>query len=410
MQETQDNTPTLKRELSLTLVTFYGIGTILGAGIYVLVGKVAGLAGMATPVAFLLASIVAAFSALSYAELSARFPKSAGEAVYVQHGFNIPAISILVGLSIILVGATSVATLVHGFTGYLAVFLDFPPVPVMIGLILAMGAIVGWGIGQSVLIASLMTLVEMAGLLLILWIGRGSFSDVVLHLPEMIPSADSTVWAGILLGSVLAFYAFIGFEDIVNVAEEVRQPERNLPRAIVLALTITTLFYFLVAALSIVIIPPDELAKTDAPLAEIYQQVTGQTPVVITLISLVSVLNGALVQIIMASRVLYGMSRQGWMPARFGDVHAITQTPIIATLTVVAIILIFTLLLPLVSLARLTSFITLLIFATINLSLIRIKIRSRLAQKTFTVPLPVPILGLLTSSGLVLYQAVSMFT
>jgi APA family basic amino acid/polyamine antiporter len=205
-------------------------------------------------------------------------------------------------------------------------------------------------------------------------------------------------------GSFIAFYAFIGFEDIVNVAEEVRNPHRNLPRAIVIALVVTSLFYFVVAVVSILTLPPAELAATDAPLAEIYQQVTGQSPLMITSISLVSVLNGALIQIIMASRVLYGMSRQGWLPPRLGQVNAVTHTPLLATAIVTSMVLLFALWLPLVSLAKLTSFIILVVFTLINLSLWQIKIRAPQPEEIRTVPLWVPVVGFFFSVTFVLYQ------
>ena len=153
-------TPTLKRSLSLPLVTFYGIGTILGAGIYVLVGKVAGAAGMHTPVAFLLASLLILPSAFSYAELVARFPRSAGEAIYVQEGLGWPPLSILVGLLIVSLGVLSTATLVHGLVGYLNVFFALPDTAVIIAAVLLMGAVVAWGISESVMLATLMTIVE----------------------------------------------------------------------------------------------------------------------------------------------------------------------------------------------------------------------------------------------------------
>jgi APA family basic amino acid/polyamine antiporter len=394
----------LKRSLSLPLVTFYGIGTILGAGIYVLVGKVAGFAGMFTPFAFLLAAFLAALSAFSYAELSARFPMSAGEAVYVQEGLGWRKLSIIVGVSIVFAGIISVATLVHGFVGYFQVFVEAPAIWVIISLTLLMGLVVAWGINESVMIASLMTLLEIAGLVLIIWVARESFALLPVRWSEMLPPLELAAWGGIVAGSFIAFYAFIGFEDIVNVAEEVRDPHRNLPRAIVIALVVTSLFYFVVAVVSILTLPPAELAATDAPLAEIYQQVTGRHPVVITGISLVSVLNGALIQIIMASRVLYGMSRQGWLPPRLGQVNAVTRTPLLATAIVTGMVLLFAMWLPLVSLAKLTSFIILVVFTLINLSLWQIKIRAPQPEEIRTVPLWVPVVGFFFSVTFVLYQ------
>jgi amino acid transporter len=399
----------LKRSLSLPLVTFYGIGTILGAGIYVLVGKVAGFAGMFTPFAFLLALALAGFSAFSYAELSARFPKSAGEAVYVQEGLGWRHLSIIVGVSITFAGTISVATLLHGFVGYMQVYFGVSAEVVIISLGFLMGLIVAWGITESVLIATLMTLVEMGGLVLIIWVARDSFGDLPVRLPEMIPPLERAAWAGIVMGSFIAFYAFLGFEDIVNVAEEVRDPRRNLPRAIILALVITTLFYLLVAVVSVLTMPTDRLAQTNAPLALLYTHVTGNPPLIITLISLIAVLNGALVQMIKSSRVLYGMSRQGWLPPALGAVNPRTRTPLLATGIVTGLVLVFGLWLPLVSLAKLTSFITLLVFALINFSLLQIKIRSPEPQDIRTIPFWVPVIGFVFSSAFLVYQVVIFF-
>lgn len=386
------NQATLIRRLSLPLLVFYGIGTILGAGIYVLVGKVAGEAGFYTPFSFLLASLLAAFSAFSYAELAARFPKSAGEAIYIEEGFAIKNLSILVGFLIISVGVISVATLAHGFTGYFKIFFDLPDVVIIISIILLIGLVCAWGIEQSVVIASIMTVVEIIGLLIILYIGKDAFAMLPEKFPEMIPPLDATIWAGIFLGSFVAFYAFIGFEDIVNVAEEAIKPSINIPLAIIISLIVTTIFYVLISIVAILLVAPQKLAASDAPLAMIYQLTTGKTPLVITMISLISVVNGALIQVIMATRVLYGMSRKQWLPAMVGRVNATTHTPLIATLIITALILLFALIFPLLSLAKITSFITLTIFMLINFSLLKIKFSKR-EYSGFTVPLWVPLTG-----------------
>ena len=239
-----NNKVKLIRRLSLPLLVFYGIGTILGAGIYVLVGKVAGEAGFYTPFSFLLASILAAFSAFSYAELAARFPRSAGEAVYIDEGFSIRRFSILVGLMIVAVGIISVATLAHGFAGYLNVFFDFSEAWVVITLIIFIGGVCAWGIGQSVIIASVMTVVEIVGLLIILYVAGDAFTLLSEKVPEMIPPMDGSIWAGIFMGSFIAFYAYLGFEDIVNVAEEAVKPRINIPIAIIISLFVTTIFLY----------------------------------------------------------------------------------------------------------------------------------------------------------------------
>jgi len=290
--------------------------------------------------------------------------------------------------------------------GYLQVFVGMPAELVIISLALIIGLVVAWGITESVLIATLMTLVEIGGLVLIIWVTRNSFSDLPARLPEMMPPLEWAAWSGITMGSFIAFYAFLGFEDIVNVAEEVRDPRRNLPRAIILALLITTLFYLVVTVVSVLTMPTIQLAQTDAPLALLYTHVTGRSPVIITLISLIAVLNGALVQVIKASRVIYGMSRQGWIPPVLGVVNPGTRTPLLATGIVTGLVMVFALWLPLLSLAKLTSFITLVVFALINFSLLQIKIRSPEPEGIRTIPFWVPVMGFICSSAFLIYQVV----
>ena len=397
-----NNKPELIRRLSLPLLSFYGIGTILGAGIYVLVGKVAGEAGFFTPFSFLLASLLAAFSAFSYAELSARYPRSAGEAIYIEEGFGIKKLSILVGLMVVSVGVVSTAALAHGFAGYLKVFFDFPEYLIVISLVLSIGAICIWGIGQSVLIAAAMTIIEIIGLLIILYVGSDAFVVFPEKLPEMIPDFDASIWAGIFMGSFIAFYAYLGFEDIVNVAEEAIKPRINIPLAIIISLIVTTVFYILISIVAILLLAPEELAASGAPLALLYQKTTGQSPIVITIISLISVLNGALIQVIMGSRVLYGMSRKKWLPNKIGEINKKTRTPVIATLIIIGFVLFFALVFPLLSLAKITSFITLIIFMLINFALIKIKYSNK-EHDGFTVPLAIPLIGGISTLLFILY-------
>jgi amino acid transporter len=213
------------------------------------------------------------------------------------------------------------------------------------------------------------------------------------------------------MGAFLAFYAFIGFEDMVNVAEEVRQPERNLPRAILLALLISSVLYLLVSLAAITSLPADRLSAADAPLAVLYEFVTGREPVMITLISMLAVVNGALIQIIMASRVCYGMARQRWLPACFGQVYPRTQTPVMATVTVAALVLLAALWFPIEVLAKATSFFLLIVFALVNLSLWRLKRHSgKGGDDTFCVPLWVPVTGFFASIVFVVLQAVLELT
>ncbi len=399
--------PELKRTLSLPLITFYGLGTILGAGIYVLVGKVAGLAGMYAPAAFLVAALLAALTGIAYAELCARFPKSAGEAVYVQNGFGVRALSVLTGFLIVLTGIVSAATIANGFVGYLHVFVAAPDALVITLLVLALGALAAWGIAESVIAAAAITLVETGGLLLILFVAGDSLAALPERLPELMPPPEAGAWQGILLGAFLAFYAFIGFEDMVNVAEEVKDPTRLLPRAILIAIGVSAVLYLLVSLVAVLALPVADLAGSSAPLALIYERATGDAPTLISIISLFAVVNGALIQIIMAARVIYGMSREGWLHPALGAVHPRTRTPLLATLVITALVLVMALALPLVTLAKVTSFIILAVFTLINLSLVRIKRRDPRPAGIRVYPMWIPVAGLLSTAGLLLFQLVA---
>lgn len=395
---------TLKRAFSLPLLTFYGLGTILGAGIYVLIGEVSASAGVYTPLAFLLAAFLAAFSAFSYAELSARFPLSAGEAVYTQRAFGRTGLSITVGLLIVGIGIVSTATLVNGFVGYLGVFANIPDWFVIVLLILVLAGLAMWGIAESAWVAAVTTVIEMGGLLLILWVALPVVDLEPVIRQVFSPSLDALTLSGVFAGAFVAFYAFIGFEDIVNVAEEVREPSRTLPRAILLALSTATILYMLIALVTVSLLVPEDLAKSGAPLALVYQKATGEAPVFITLIGLSAVINGALIQIVMASRVLYGMAAQGWIPESLAAVNRHTRTPLRSTLLITAIILAMALWLPLVTLAQLTSLITLIVFSLVNLSLWRIKRRDPEPVGIATFPLWLPVAGFLCSAAFALFQ------
>ncbi len=400
----------LKRAISLPLLTLYGLGTILGAGIYVLVGKVAGLAGMYAPISFALAAVLAVLTGLSYTELAARYPKSAGQAVYVERGLGVRSLALLVGWLVVAIAIVSGGAIVNGFVGYLGVFVSVERGSVITALVLVLGALAAWGIRESVAAASVITLIEVAGLLLIIVVAAPALAALPLRLAELAPAADARVWQSVLLGAFLAFYAFIGFEDIVTVAEEVTDPTRTVPRAILIAIALSTALYLGVALVAVFAVSPPELAASEAPLGLVYERATGGTPTLISAISLFAVVNGALVQIILASRMLYGMSREGWHDVGFGRVHPRTRTPLLATLVVTAALLALALWFPLVTLATATSFMVLVLFALMNWSLLRIKRRDPHPARVRTVPMWVPAAGLATTVavlGFQLYQFVA---
>ncbi len=368
----------LKRSLSLLQATLYGLGVTIGAGIYVLIGAAAARAGMYAPIAFVLAAILMALTAASFAELAGRMPVAAGEAAYVRDAFQSDKLALFVGLLVVAVAVVSAAAISVGSAGYIGVFIAWPETILIAVVVLAMGAIAGWGIKQSVIFAGVMTVIEVGGLLLLILAGVASGPELVTRLPEALPPlGNGAVMVGLMGTVMLAVFAFIGFESLANIAEEVRDPQRTLPRAIFLTLALSTLLYVLVVWVALVAVPSEELAQSKAPLALVFERLTGASPRTMSLIAIVATLNGIIVQIIMASRVLYGLARQGELPGFFGAVNGATQTPINATAVTTALVLVFAVLLPLHHLADLTSRITLVVFALVNLALIRIKASAR---------------------------------
>ncbi len=398
----------LHRALTLTHVVLYGLGVTIGAGIYVLVAAAASRAGMHAPIAFLAAGLLMGLTGLSLAELGVRMPVAAGEAAYAREAFRSERIAALVGFLCIAMSLVSAATISVGAAGYVGVFIPLPDKVLIAAVVLSMGAIAGRGIVESVSFAGLMTVIELGGLAMVIGAGFLFEPNVVSRVPEVLPlSADASVWSGIFTASLLAVFAFIGFEGIVNIAEEVKDPSRTLPRAILYTLAITTVLYVLVMWVALIAVGPQELAASDAPIALVFERLTGASPRTMSAIAIVATLNGIVVNIIMASRIMYGLSRQGILPQAFGRISGATQTPLLATAASVAIVLFFALLLPIAQLADLSARITLAMFSLINLALLRIKMRddpNPLGQ--FRCPRWVPLAGFLCCLLFILFDFV----
>ena len=399
--KTATNTETqLKRSLSLPLVVLYGLGVTVGAGIYVLIGATVGQAGMYAPLSFVLAAIVMAFSAASMAELSARLPVSAGEAAYVREGFQRSWLALLTGLLVITSGLVSAATVSIGSAGYIQQLLPISESLIITLVVITMGAIAIWGIRESVTFAAIFTFIEVGALLAIVFIALWKQPEIVYQTPKIIPAInDFSALAAISGAGLLAFFAFIGFEDIVNLAEEAHQPRRTIPMAILVTLIGATIIYVMVATVAVLTVPIAELSASRAPVGLLFERIIGTSPLVITLIAIVATLNGVIIQMIMVSRVLYGLGRQGSIPSFFAKVHPRTKTPVVATLLVMVVILLLALVFPIGLLAELTSSVALCIFILINLALCRIKLRGDPApEEGVQVGLWVPVLGALFSA------------
>lgn len=381
----------LKRRIGLGLLTAYGVGVMVGAGIYVLVGAVAAEAGVWAPLSFVIAGLIAAPTALSYAEFSTRLPEAAGEAVFVEKGLGRAWLGMLVGLAIVAAGTVSAAAVLRGGTGYLLSVVDLPfaATAIVMGLVLVGVAIAG--VLESLTVAALFTAVEVLGLALVVWAGAGAEPTADYAAPAAI------VWPGVASAAVLAFFAFIGFEDIVNMAEEVRDPLRTLPRAILMSLVITSLLYALVSWAAVRAVPLEQLGASEQPLALVWSSARGGSAGFLSLIAVAAAMNGILAQIVMASRVMFGVGRRHPSLAVFHHAHPRFGTPVLATALIGAAVIAMAVLLPVADLAEATSAILLSVFVLVNAALIAMK-RAE-PEAAFRVPMAVPVVGLLAAIG-----------
>ena len=394
---------TLRRSIGTVALSLYGIGVTIGAGIYVLTGLVAGFAGYAAPLAFLLAGLVVAPTAFSFAELAARMPKSAGEALYVLAAFDSRNLSILTGFLVIAVGTISSATVTNGAAGYVTEIVDLPPWLIKTLFVAILGLIAAWGVVQSVTVAVILTLIEVTGLLVIIATGLLAL-DGQPTFAMATDAGDPVLLFGIFAGALIAFFAFIGFEDMVNMAEEVKEPEKTLPRAIAATLIATTILYGAVALIAVSVVGPTRLAASSAPLALVFSTATGSDAAFFSGVAILATVNTVLVQVIMASRVLYGMAETGTLHRSLGVVHPITRTPLRATALAAGAVLLLALIFPIDDLARATSAIALLVFSLVNAALLRLKWREQAPVATFRVPWPVPLFGILFSGALLIAE------
>jgi len=399
----------LDRRIGVGLLTLYGVGVMVGAGIYVLIGQVAGETGVFAPLAFLVAGLLAAPTAISYAELSVRIPQSAGEAAYVREATGRIDLAILTGCAVVAVGVISAAVVLQGGVGYLAALVDLPR-PVMIvaiGMALCLAAIAG--VVESLALAAILTAIEIVGLVIVIGVGLTG--------PVALPAVPEFDISGLAAAALLAFFAFLGFEDMVNMAEETRDPDRTLPRAIFGALALTTIIYILVAWAAVRTVPAGDLQASDKPLALVFETATGKGAGFLAAIAVCAALNGVLAQIVMVARVLFGLGRHSQVFAVFHRTSPRLKTPVLATLAATAAVLTLALGFPLVALAELTSLILLGIFGAINLTVIALRRQTRGAaghkagrlpgRKGFAAPRWVAYAGAILSFGALIWGLIA---
>jgi amino acid transporter len=396
----------LKRTLSLSLLVLYGLGVTVGAGIYVLIGAASARAGIYAPAAFLIAAVAMGLSAASFSELSARLPVASGEAAFVRAGFGSDRLAVATGLLVVVAALVASAAIAKGAAGYLSIFLPLPIQLLTLLVILAMGAIAARGIGEAASIAAVMTVVEIGGLISIVTCGLWQKPELTMSVVSGVPmTLEASIWRGVLSATLLAFFAFIGFEGIVNLAEEAHSPSKLVPRAIFLTLLISTVLYILVVAVANGFATSGELGASKAPLSLVFERTTGASPLVIAAIAVMATINGVIAQIVLASRVLYGLARQGHLPEALGRVHGETQAPRIATLVVIAIAASLAMSAPIEALADWTTRVMLVIFAAVNLALVAIKLRGEPAAPGIrTWPVWIPLLGAIVCLSLLVLE------
>ena len=385
----------LERSLSLWEISLMSIGIILGAGIYVVIGEAAGLTGNSVWISFIIGAIVATFTGLSYAELSSRFPCAGAEYVYVKQSFG-HTIAWLVGWLIIAGNVIGGATVALGFSNYFSALFETPLFFTAVAVILLCGIILVSGVKETASVTILFTLIEAVGLIIIIFIGLPHIGKV--NYFELAAGMKGLIEAGVLI-----FFSYIGFQGITRLAEETKNPEKNIPKAILISIAVTTFIYILVGISAVSVVPWSELSQSKAPLSLIAERVFGtQSFVILSVIALFSTFNTALMMLLSGSRLVYGMSQEKGLPKIFSSVSQKTLAPWVAIICVVCAAILFLFIGDLKSIANLTNFTVFTVFIAVNVALIYVRIKSPV-HDGFTVPLHIgkipllPVFGVITS-------------
>ncbi len=361
----------LSRTLTLPLLVFYGVGVTVGAGIFALVGEILAVAGDRAPQSFLLAGVIAAVTGTSYALLVRVYPRAGGEAIFVQHGLG-RAFGRATGYGVLVTGVVSSAVVALAFAGYVRELVDVPGPLVAVGVVVVLSGVAVWGVRESVYLAAIITLLEVGTLVTVLIVGAPELADTEVWRRSWAPPDSSVAASAVLSGAVVAFFAFVGFEDIENMAEETVDPTRTAPKAILWTLAITVVCYLSISLIAVAAPNRAAITGSDAPLAQLFEQVSGRSGDAVSVMASVAMVNGILVQIMMAARVLYGMGREGLAPRWLGVAGSRRHTPFRATALVTVAVVLLALFVPLLDLAEFTSVVILSVFAMVNLSLFRL--------------------------------------
>ncbi|MGE0191209.1 MAG: APC family permease [Planctomycetota bacterium] len=382
----------LARTLGFPSLTLYGVGIIVGAGVYSVLGEAAGLAGESVWLAFLVASVVALLTALSYAELGTMYPEAGAEYVYLRKAVPRQSwLAFTVGIVLTVAAAATAATVALAFEGYLGTFVDVPPSTAALGLIAATTALNIIGLRLSTGVNVTFTLIEVAGLVAFVVVGMGhpKFGEALTAAPS----------AGVPAAAALLFFAYLGFEDIVNLAEEARDPSRTLPRAIFTAVGVTSVLYVAVGLAAVALAAPADLAGSASPLVDAAREEAPRIASALGGVALFATANTALIALVAGSRLLFGVARDGGLPRYLARVLPGRQTPwtAAALLGVMAAALV-----PLGdvgAVASLSSFAALVAFACVNVAVIVLRYRAPERERPFRTPLSVGRFPVLAGAG-----------
>jgi amino acid transporter len=412
--------PELRRVMGPGLLLLFVVGDILGTGVYALTGDVAAEVGGAAWLPFLVAFLIATITAFSYLELVTKYPQAAGAALYAHKAFGLQFVTFLVAFVVMCSGITSASTasrffganLIEGFglewgtAGVAAVALGFMAV---------LAAVNFRGVGESIKLNVVLTIIEVTGLMLVLFVGMWAFTrggDVDFARVVAFDTDDEkNTFMAITAATSLAFFAMVGFEDSVNMAEETKDPVRTFPKVLLSGLTIAGIVYMLVAVVAVALVPVGELADSDTPLVEVVKAGAPSLPIddLFPFISMFAVSNTALINMLMASRLIYGMARQHVLPPIFGTVHPRRLTPWVAILftTLIAFGLIFYVSVfasssAITVLGGTTSLLLLAVFAVVNVAVLRLRRDVQAEGGHFKTPTVLPFIGFAASLYLVL--------
>ncbi len=388
--------PTLHRSIGPAQLALYALGSMLGSGIYGLIGQAAGQAGSAVWLSFLVALVAALMTALSYAALGSRHPRAGGAAYVTQKAYGVTILSFTVGLCLVCSGLTSVATQSKIFATNLASLMGVESLPVSLlafGFLLIITGIVLRGIRESMWVNVLCTLIEAFGLILVIVVGFSYWGSVDYF--DIPPEREASgIGIVVIQAAVLTFFAFIGFEDAINVAEECKEPQTTIPIGLIFATLAAAVLYVSVAITAVSVVPWQELAHAPSPLTAVMERAAPAFPAIImTFITMFAVANTALVNYITASRLVYGMSNQGLLPRAFGAVHQERRTPHIAVLALAVVLLPLLMAGTIADLASATVLLLLFVFIVVNGALIILKRREGEVEGVFDVPYFVPVTG-----------------